>query len=160
MKKILLIVVATLALGFSASAQREFVPYASLGVSSRVDGFFDNIAHPGAAVAVGFRNYNQNAFVSFTYGGEVYSNITPLSSGALFGVYAIPQIGVAIGPSIFKVHPYSGFMMGYNNEVNAFAIGLKSGLSFDISDHITLDFASYYPFVTTWTSAISFLWRF
>jgi hypothetical protein len=160
MKKILLIIVATLALGISASAQREFVPYASLGVSSRVDGFFDNIAHPGAAINIGFRNYNQDAFVSFSYGAEVFTNVTPLSSGALFGIYAIPQIGVAIGPSVFKVHPYSGFMMGYNNEINSFGIGLKNGLSFDISDHITLDFASYYPFTSTWISAIGFLWRF
>ncbi|MBP5383261.1 MAG: hypothetical protein J6Y45_07915 [Bacteroidales bacterium] len=160
MKKILLVIAATLALSISAFAQREFVPYATLGVSSRVDGFFDNIAHPGAVVAAGFRNYNQDAFVSFTYGAEVFTNITPLSEGVLFGAYAIPQIGVAIGPSVFKVHLYSGFMMGYNNEIKSMSIGLKNGLSFDISDHITLDFSTYYPFTATWISAINFIWRF
>ena len=160
MKKILLVIAAALALSISASAQREFVPYASLGVSTRVNDFFGSIAHPGAAIAVGFRNYNQDSFVSFTYGGEVYTNITPLSNGVMFGAYAIPQIGVTIGPRAFKVHPYVGSMMGYSNEINAFSIGIKDGFSLDISDHITLDFAAYYTFATTWTSAINFIWRF
>ena len=98
MKKIILIALAILALSVSASAERRNVPYASLGVTTKVDGLFSSFANPGAGAAFGFRNYNQDAFVSFTYGAEAWTGVTPISDGVLWSIYAIPQVGVAIGP--------------------------------------------------------------
>ncbi len=166
MKKIFVIIAAALAFSLSASAQREFVPYVNLGVTTRINGFFTSFAHPGGDLAVGFRNYNQDAFVSFAYGAEAFATITPVESGILYGAYAVPQIGVAIGPRNFKVYPHAGFMAGYNNELKRFNVGSKSGLAFDFGDHITLDLATYQFFgdsfrmLDTWISAINFIWRF
>ena len=166
MKKFFVIIAAALAFSLTASAQREFVPYVNLGVTTRVNGFFGSIAHPGGDLSVGFRNYNQDAFVSFAYGAEAFATVTPTNDKALFGAYAIPFIGVAIGPHGFKVFPHSGFMAGYNNELGRFNVGTKSGMAFDIGDHITLDLVNYqfigenWIFNTTWISAVNFIWRF
>ena len=53
-------------------------------------------------------------------------------------------------------------MAGYNNERNAFNVGSKQGMAFDIGDHITVDVATYLPntWVGTWVSAINFIYRF
>ena len=166
MKKFFVIIAAALAFSLSASAQREFVPYANLGVTTRVNGFFESFAHPGGDAAFGFRNYNQGAFVSFAYGAEAFATVTPMTDQTLFGAYAVPQIGVVIGPRNFKVYPHTGFMAGYNNELARFNVGFKDGLAFDFGDHITLDFSTYHfigdSFVLydTWISAVNFIWRF
>ncbi|MBO4476310.1 MAG: hypothetical protein J5737_06285 [Bacteroidales bacterium] len=162
MKKIFLIAAAILALAVSANAQRKNVVYATLGVTSKVDGVFASFAHPGADAAFGFRNYNQGAFVSFTYGAEAWASVTPVGEGVEWGVYAIPQIGVAIGPKGFKWHPYAGLMAGYNNYAARFNVGSKQGMAFDIGNHITVDLATYLPntWQGTWLTAVNFTYRF
>ncbi len=162
MKKIILITLAIFAITASASAERRNVPYASLGVTTKVDGLFASFAHPGAGAAFGFRNYNQDAFVSFTYGAEAWTSLTPIRDGVLWGAYAVPQIGVAIGPRGFKWHPYAGFMAGYNNETQRFNVGSKQGMSFDFGNHVSLDFATYIPnsWVGTWVTAVNIIYRF
>ena len=157
MKKFLFVVVALVAFGLSANAQRSNVTYASLGVTHR---WLSASTNAGPNVAIGFRNYNQNAAFSFTYGAELMGYWIPGGDSSLFGVYAIPQIGLAMGPRGFKVYPHSGFMMGYGSDWKTFGTGIKSGLAFDFGDHMTLDFSSYYTFNNAWTSALNFLWRF
>lgn len=161
MKKIILLIIAVLAITVSASAQRRNVPYASLGGATKVDGLFSSVDHFGGDAAFGFRNYNQDAFVSFTYGAEAWAYVIPANK-ILWGAYAIPQIGVAIGPSGFKWHPYAGFMAGFNNEKNKFTYGSKQGMAFDILNHVTIDLATYFPnmWSGTWITAINFIYRF
>ncbi len=158
MKRFLLVLAALVAFGLSAGAQRQSVMYGSLGVAHRWG--LTTSSNAGPNVALGFRNYNRDAIVSFTYGAELLGYWIPENAGNLFGVYAIPQLGVAIGPSGFKVYPHTGFMMGYGSDYNTFGTGIKSGLAFDFGSHITLDFSSYYTFNNAWTSALNFIWRF
>ena len=158
MKKGFIVLLALVAFCLSASAQRQNVYYASFGVANRWHN--SSSIHPGADLAVGFRNYNQGAAFSFSYGGEVLGYWVPDTGGNIIGLYAIPEIGLAIGPRNFKVFPHTGFMMGYGSDYNAFGTGIKSGLAFDIGDHATLDFSSYYTFNNAWTSALNFIWRF
>ena len=158
MKKFLFVIVAIVAFGLSASAQRQNVVYASIGVANR---WLDIAAiHPGADATVGFRNYNRDAAFSFSYGAEVLGYWVPDGTSNIFGVYAIPEAGLAMGPRGFKVFPHTGFMMGYGSDFNTFGTGIKSGLGFDIGQHVTLDFSSYYTFNNAWTSALNFMWRF
>lgn len=158
MKKFLVILAAIAAFSVSANAQRRLVSYVSLGPANK---FVDVLKlHPGPAASIGFRDYNQDAIVSFTYGGEVFGYWIPDNGSNLFGAYAIPEIGVAIGPRGFKVYPHAGFMMGYGSDAKAFSTGTKSGLGFDFGDHVTLDFSGYYAFSQTWTTAVNFLFRF
>lgn len=161
MKKVLAVITLALALCMSANAQRESVKYASIGVTGRwLDKAFSD---PGMGVAFGFRNYNQDAFVSFSYGAEAYGYWIPRYSGGsmAYGAYAIPEVGVAIGPRIFKWHPHAGVMLGYGFEGSGFTLGWKSGSSFDIGNHLTLDFSTYKPFnYNPWTIAANLLWRF
>lgn len=155
MKKIFVILVAIAAMCVSASAQkRASVPYAGISI---VSNFTDRT---GAGVAGGVRNYNRNAFVSFGVGAEAYAYFVP--SAKQFGIFGIPEIGVAIGPKSFKVYPHTGLMFGYDTSTKGFQWGGKNGLAFDFGKNFTLDFSTYVPgykFSAT-TYAIGFIWRF
>ena len=159
MKKLIAIAALMLSIGVSAFAQRMNVPYVSAGVITHVaSGNFNDV---GGDVAFGFRNYNRQALVSFTYGGEVLGFVAPgINTSTSFGLYAIPEIGVAFGPSGFKFYPHTGFMMGYGSDSRKFGVGFKDGFAFDFGKHITLDFTTYYTFNQYWTCALNFIWRF
>ncbi len=155
MKKIIVILVAVCALCISASAQkRASVSYSGISI---VTNFADKT---GLGVAFGMRNYNRSAFVSFGAGGEVYSYLIPTAKQ--FGVFAVPEIGVAIGPKGFKVYPHTGLMFGYDTYDKGFHWGGKNGLAFDVGQHFTLDFSTYlanYNILAA-TYAIGLIWRF
>ena len=157
MKK-LLIVLALLCFAVSANAQRMNVQYGQAGVVLHVDDVYN--LYPGLDLAYGFRNYNRNAFVSFAYGAEAFGYWLPSGPGRSIGLYGIPQIGVAIGPSNFKVYPHSGFMAGYSSSVGRFNTGSNGGLAFEFGKNVTLDFSAYYIFGHAWTTAVNFIWRF
>ena len=161
MKKIVLILVAIFAICVSASAQRRSVPYGGIGVISNFDD------KTGAGATVGFRNYNINSFVSVGLGGEAHGYFIPASKNHentvdQFGVFGIPEIGVAIGPNFFKVYPHTALMFGYDSYNQGFYWGGKNGLAFDFGKHFTLDFSTYAPKYnySAVTYAINFFWRF
>lgn len=158
MKKFLLIVSTLLVFGIAASAQRQNVQYATLGVVTDVNDV--NNLHPGIDAAYGFRNYNRDAFVSLAYGAEGYAFWLPSAGTQTFGVYGIPQIGVSIGPSAFKVYPHWGFMAGFNNAVGAFNTGSNQGIALEFGKNAGVDFNTYYIFKHAWMTAINFTWRF
>ena len=159
MKKIIVILTAILALSVCANAQRQSVTYLSGGVITRISDWTN--LYPGATLAVGFRNYNQDAFVSFTYGAEAMAYWVPENGSNIFGAFAIPALGVAIGPRGFKFLPHAGFMAGYGSYGGSpFQIGSKFGVTFDIGNHISLDFSNYYTRINPWMSAINFIYRF
>ena len=109
MKKLFLVLIAVIAFSSGAFAQRHSTPYAGIGVTTN----FRNAAEgrTGPAFTLGFRNYNRNSFISFAVGAEAFGYVIP-SQQTTMGVFGIPEIGVAIGPSVFKVYPHSGFMLG------------------------------------------------
>ena len=155
MKKIFVILIAVCALSISASAQkRASVPYAGLSlVTNLIDDY-------GPGASFGIRNYNRNAFVSFGVGGEAFAYYIPVDKQ--FGVFGVPEIGVAIGPKGFKLYPHTGLMFGYDSETAKFAWGGKDGLSFDFGKNFTLDFSTYLPnynFLAA-TYAIGLIWKF
>ena len=155
MKKLVIVLVAALALCVSANAQkRASVPYAGL---SLVSNFGDKL---GAGASFGMRNYNRNALVSFGVGGEAYAYLLP--SSMQYGIFAVPELGVAIGPKGFKIYPHTGLMFGYDSESSGFHWGGKNGLAFDFGKHFTLDFSTYLPrynFLSA-TYAVGLIWRF
>ena len=159
MKKIIIAILLCAAVTVSASAQRKYVPYVGAGVSGQILSSFTNV---GGDFSVGFRNYNRRAFVSFGAGAEAMAYIVPNfdESGTAFGIYAIPELGLAIGPSGFKLYPHSGLMMGYASNSGKFGLGIKDGLALDFGRHFTLDFSGYYTFNDIWTLALNFIWRF
>lgn len=158
MKKFLVIAAAMLLVCISAQAQRESVKYGSAGVITHINDTHD--LHPGIGLAYGFRNYNRDAFVSFAYGAEAFGFWLPSASYRSVGIYAIPQIGVAIGPSGFKVYPHTGFMAGYSTDYGRFNTGSNSGIAIEFGEHIGIDFSAYYIFGQAWTTAVNFVWRF
>ena len=158
MKKFLLIVSVLLAFGLRANAQRENVTYASVGVVTHIED--SNKMHPGIDASYGFRNYNRDAFVSFAYGAEGMGYWLPISAGHSFGIYAIPQIGVTIGPSNFKVYPHWGLMAGFSNWVGAFNTGSNQGIAFEFGPNAGVDFNTYYIFKHAWMTAVNFIWKF
>ena len=154
MKKIIVVLIAALALCVSASAQRASVPYAGL---SLVTNFADRT---GAGASFGMRNYNPNAFISFGVGAEAFAYLIP--SARVYGIFAVPEIGVAIGPKAFKVYPHTGLMFGYDKTSTGFGWGGKNGMAFDLGKNFTLDFSTYMPkynFALT-TYAVGLIWRF
>ncbi|MBO4742393.1 MAG: hypothetical protein J5533_02050 [Bacteroidales bacterium] len=158
MKKILILLAAILAFGMSASAQRQNITYATVGV---VTDFYDaSKIYPGIDAAYGFRNYNRDAFVSFAYGAEGYAYWLPSYGGAALGLYAIPSIGVAIGAKNFKIYPHTGFMAGFNTFQKKFSVGSMSGFALEFGRNAGVDFCAYYLSDYHWTSAINFTWRF
>ena len=155
MKQIFVILVALAALCVSAYAQkRASVPYAGISIVSN----FSDLT--GAGAACGVRNYNRNAFVSFGVGAEAYTYFVPAAKQ--FGIFGVPEIGVAIGPKGFKLYPHTGLMFGYDTSTRGFQWGGKNGLAFDIGKNFTLDFSTYVPgynfFATTY--AVGLIWRF
>ena len=167
MKKIFaFICVAALALSFAcdASAQevsakrktyRQTVTYASLGAMANL-----SATDFGVGVAVGFRNYNREAIVSFAPSIEAFADYFPVDKK--FGAFIVPEIGVAIGPKGFKIFPHTGLMLGYDNGTKKFAWGGKSGFAVDFGKHFTLDFSTYIPSYNfrelTWGANL--VWRF
>lgn len=158
MKKLVLIVVVLAAFCISAEAQRKSVDYASAGVVVHVNDRYDK--YPGIDLSYGFRNYNRKAFVSFAYGAEAFAYWLPSSGRSSVGIYGIPQIGVTIGPSDFKVYPHWGFMAGYSSSVGRFNTGSNGGIAFEFGKHASVDFSAYYIFGQAWTTAVNFIWRF
>ncbi|MBR4808930.1 MAG: hypothetical protein IK031_01460 [Bacteroidales bacterium] len=158
MKKIIVILAAILAFGMTASAQRQYVGYATAGILTHINDTYD--IHPGIDIAGGVRNYNRDAFVSFAYGAEAFAFWLPSADSSDFGIYAIPQIGVAIGPKGFKVYPHSGFMAGYSKNIGTFNLGSNGGIALDFGKNITLDFVGYYIFNQAWSTAVNVTWRF
>ena len=158
MKKVLvLFVIAAMALAVSsnASAQRRTVPYASLGPLANI-----SASDFGVGAAVGFRNYNRDAFVSFSPSLEVFGEFFPKDK--IFGAFIVPELGVAIGPKGFKFYPHTGVMLGYDTQTGSFAWGGKNGFAFDFGKHFTIDFCTYIPkysFAAT-TYGINLVWRF
>jgi hypothetical protein len=160
MKKALLIVIASLALSVGAFAQRYSVPYAGVGLATNFRSADEGMTGP--ALTIGFRNYNRHSFISFAAGAEVLGYYIPSRTASAFGVFGIPEIGVAIGPSIFKVYPHSGFMLGYDSIDKAFGWGGKEGVAFEFGRHVTIDFSTYVPKFNFNEAlyAINFIWRF
>ena len=159
MKKLFLILIAVVAFSSGAFAQRHSTPYAGIGVTTN----FRNAAEgrTGPAFTLGFRNYNRNSFISFAVGAEAFGYVIP-SQQTTMGVFGIPEIGVAIGPSVFKVYPHSGFMLGYDSANKAFGWGGKEGLAFEFGRHVTIDFSTYVPRYKFSEAlyAVNFIWRF
>jgi len=159
MKKLFLILIAVVAFSSGAFAQRHSTPYAGIGVTTN----FRNAAEgrTGPAFTLGFRNYNRNSFISFAVGAEAFGYVIP-SQQTTMGVFGIPEIGVAIGPSVFKVYPHSGFMLGYDSANKAFGWGGKEGLAFEFGRHVTIDFSTYVPRYRFSEAlyAVNFIWRF
>lgn len=156
MKKIIVLLIAAVALTVSASAQkRETVPYA--GVS-----FLTNFEEFGGGASFGFRNYNRNAFISVGVGAEAFGYIIPASRE--WGAFAAPEIGVAIGPKWFKFYPHTGVMFGYTSQATGFGWGGKNGTAFDFGKCFTLDFSvmtpSYNFSEKNSTYAVSLIFRF
>lgn len=160
MKKIVLVLVAVFAICVGAYAQRFSVPYAGVGV---VSNFNDKT---GVGFTGGCRNYNRYSFVSVGVGGEAHGYFIPTSnkpgSTNQFGVFGIPEIGIAIGPALFKVYPHTGLMFGYDSFNNGFFWGGKNGLAFDFGRHFTLDFSTYAPRYNYSVAnyAVNIIWRF
>ena len=72
-----------MALSVSASAQRKSVTYGSAGVTGQW--LSNSVGNLGFGAAFGFRNYNRDAFISFTAGAEAYAYVVPSTSGSIFG---------------------------------------------------------------------------
>jgi len=159
MKKQFLVLIAVIAFSSGAFAQRHSTPYAGIGVTTN----FRNAAEgrTGPAFTLGFRNYNRNSFISFAVGAEAFGYVIP-SQQTTMGIFGIPEIGVAIGPSVFKVYPHSGFMLGYDSANKAFGWGGKEGLAFEFGRHVTIDFSTYVPRYKFSEAlyAVNFIWRF
>ena len=159
MKKLIAIAALMLSIGVSAFAQRMNVPYVSAGVITHVaSGNFNDV---GGDVAFGFRNYNRNSFISFGVGAEAFGYYIPSRTASALGAFAIPEIGVAIGPSVLQVYFHSGFMLGYDTMDKAFGWGGKEGVAFNVGRHVTIDFSTYVPKYNFHEAlyAVNFIWR-
>ena len=158
MKKLFLILVAVLAFSGGAFAQRHSTPYAGIGVTTNFRSA--EVGRTGPAFTAGFRNYNRLSFISLGLGAEAFGYVIP-SQRTTAGAFAIPEIGVAIGPSIFKVYPHSGFMLGYDSANKAFGWGGKEGLAFEFGRHLTIDFSTHVPRYNFYEAlyAVNFIWR-
>jgi len=159
MKKLFLILIAVIAFSSGAFAQRHSTPYAGIGVTTNFRNAVEG--RTGPAFTLGFRNYNRNSFISFAVGAEAFGYVIP-SQQTTMGIFGIPEIGVAIGPSVFKVYPHSGFMLGYDSANKAFGWGGKEGLAFEFGRHVTIDFSTYVPRYKFSEAlyAVNFIWRF
>ena len=144
MKKIIAVLVFALALSLSVSAQRDRYSYAGAGITGAVvadeSGIYAaSYSRPGVFLTYGFRNYNPDAFVSFSYEaeGHVYF-YNPGVRTFVFG--AAPEIGVFIGPTWLKWHGHSGVSLDYLF-ANGIKFGFKFGSGIDIAKHLMLDFS-------------------
>ncbi|MBO7644181.1 MAG: hypothetical protein J6S62_04400 [Bacteroidales bacterium] len=158
MKK--LIVIAALMLACTgAFAQRGLFNYVSVSVTGVTHEMESILENPGVGIAYGVRNYNPAAFVSFSYGGEVFASLVPLKMFPSFATYAAPEIGVVIGPEGVKGHFHAGPLFGYNSLATRFGMGWKSGFGIDIGSHIGLD-GSYYWLKGNQVAAFAVQYRF
>lgn len=159
MKKAFLILITVLAFSSGAFAQRHSTPFAGIGVATNFRSA--EVGRTGPALTAGFRNYNRLSFISLGLGAEAFGYVIP-SQQTTVGAFAIPEIGVAIGPSVFKFYPHSGFMLGYDSANNSFGWGGKQGLAFEIGRHVTIDFSAYVPRYNFHEAlyAVNFIWRF
>ena len=160
MKKVFLILIAVLAFSGGAFAQRHNTPFVGIGMATNFRSAEEG--KTGPALTVGFRNYNRHSFLSFAVGAEALGYYIPSSTQSAVGGFAIPEIGLAIGPDFFKVYPHSGFMLGYDSVDNAFGWGGKEGLAFEFGRHVTIDFSVYVPKYNFREAlyAFNFIWRF
>ena len=160
MRKALLVLIAAFALSIGAYAQRQPACYIGVGVATNLRSATEG--KTGPAVAVGFRNYNRNAFISVGVGAEAFGYIIPASRE--WGAFAAPEIGVAIGPKWFKFYPHTGVMFGYSSQATGFGWGGKNGTAFDFGKCFTLDFSvmtpSYNFSEKNSTYAVSLIFRF
>ena len=157
MKKFFTVAAAFLMVCFCASAQRGFYQYASAGITGIDGDVFDN---PGICAAYGTRNYNPDAFVSFVYGGELFGTFVPLRHIPKgFALFAVPEIGMTLGPRGIKGFLHAGPMFGYNTVAHAVGMGGKSGVAIDIGEHIGLDVSGYFQKGIR-IAACSVIWRF
>lgn len=160
MKKVILVLFVALAFSCGAYAQRHNTVFAGIGAASNLRSAGEG--KTGPVFTAGFRNYNRNAILSFAAGAEALVYYIPSKTQSAFGAFAIPEIGLAIGPSFFKVYPHTGIMLGYDTADNAFGWGGKDGLAFEFGRHVTIDFSLYVPkynFNET-LYAVNFIWRF
>ena len=159
MKKVFLILIAVIAFSCGAFAQRHNTPYAGIGVATNFKK--GELSRTGPALTAGFRNYNRHSFISLGLGAEAFCYVIP-SQPTTVGAFGIPEIGLAIGPSIFKVYPHSGFMLGYDSANRAFGWGGKEGLAFEFGSHVTIDLSTYVPRFNFREAlyAVNFIWRF
>ncbi len=168
MKKVLLVLIAALAFSCDAYAQRHTVAFLGIGVATNFRSAEEG--KTGPALTVGFRNYNRDALISAGVGAEAFGDYIPSKTKSVFGAFAIPEIGLAIGPSFFKVYPHTGIMIGYDSAVThaesektgGFGWGGKDGIAFEFGRHVTLDFSAYVPRYRFREAlyAFNFIWRF
>lgn len=158
MKKLIVIAAFMLACT-GAFAQRGLFNYVSVSVTGVTHEMESILENPGVGIAYGVRNYNPAAFVSFSYGGEVFASLVPLKMFPSFATYAAPEIGVVIGPEGVKGHFHAGPLFGYNSLATRFGMGWKSGFGIDIGSHIGLD-GSYYWLKGNQVAAFAVQYRF
>ncbi|MBQ2230043.1 MAG: hypothetical protein II424_06465 [Bacteroidales bacterium] len=158
MKK-LFVIAAMMLVCAGAFAQRGIQNYVSLGVTGITNESEAMFQNPGVSIAYGLRNFNPEAFVSFSYGGEVFASFVPLNKFPSFATYAAPEIGIVIGPVGVKGHFHAGPLFGYNSLATRFGIGWKSGFGIDIGRHIGLD-GSYYWLKGNQIAAFAVQFRF
>lgn len=160
MKKVLFVLIAAFALSTGAFAQRFNVPYAGIGAASNFRSAGEGMTGP--TITAGFRNYNRHSFVSFTAGAEAFGYYIPSRTVTAIGGFAIPEIGVTIGPDFFKAYPHTGIMLGYDTAERVFGWGGKEGLAFEFGRHVTVDFSTYVPRYDFHEAlyAVNFIWRF
>lgn len=160
MKRVILVLIAILTLSAGAFAQRRSVPYSGIGLVTNFRSA--DSGRTGPALLAGFRNYNRNSFITFGGGAEVLGYFVPSRPRSEFGVFVVPEIGLGIGPSFFKVYPHTGVMLGYNNWEGSFGWGGKDGIAFDIGRHFTVDVSTYLPRYKFSSAlyAVNFIWRF
>jgi len=159
MKKVFLILIAVLAFSGGAFAQRHNTPFVGIGVTTNFRSA--EAGRTGPSITAGFRNYNRHSFLSLGVGAEALCYVIP-SQQTTVGAFAIPEIGLAIGPGVFKIYPHSGFMLGYDSANNVFGWGGKEGLAFEFGRHVTIDFSTYVPRYNFYEAlyAVNFIWRF
>lgn len=144
MKRIITVLVFVLAVSVSVSAQRDRYSYAGIGVTGAMVTNSDGVnrasyMHPGAYVTYGFRNYNPDAFISFSYEAEGHAYFyNPGSRTFVFG--AAPEVGVFIGPRWLKWHGHAGVSLDYLF-AHGIKFGFKSGSGVEIGNHLGLDFS-------------------
>jgi hypothetical protein len=160
MKKLFLILIAVLAFSGSVFAQRHTTPFVGIGIATNFRGAEEG--RVGPTLTVGFRNYNRNFPLSVAVGAEAFGYYIPSKSTPSGGAFGIPEIGLSIGPNFFKVHPHTGFMLGYDSIINNFAWGGKDGIAFEFGRHVTIDFSAYLPRYRFHDALYSFnfIWRF